>query len=269
MMRVRTFVGRLLAMVGSRKHERDLDDEVASHLAEAQDEYIKRGFSREDARLAAARDFGGITQTKQIHREIRSVAWFHDLSLDVKYAARRVFKAPGFAVVYVATLGMGIGAATAIFSVLNGVLIKPLPYPEPDSLVSIWNTSHASNDSGVMPLSATQFFTYTEENRTFSAFGLWTRATATVTAAEPEEIQTLLVTDGTLQALGVPPAIGRWFSPDDTAPRSPEAVILTDAYWHRRFGGDVSAIGRTLTVDAPANNRRRHARRLPFSERKA
>jgi putative ABC transport system permease protein len=174
-----------------------------------------------------------------------------DVTRDVRYALRALRRAPGFAVVSVVTLALGIGATTAVFSVVNGVLIKPLPYPDPERLVSIWNTARASNSVGEVPLSATQFFTYREENRVFSAFGLWSSGTASVTTSgEPHEIQTLQVTHGTLQALGVGPAIGRWFSREDDAPGSPESIVLADAYWKGRYGGDRSVIGRTLVVDA-------------------
>ncbi len=131
------------------------------------------------------------------------------------------------------------------------MLIRPLPYPDPGSLVSIWNTSSVSDADGQVPLSATQFFTYRDENRTFAALGLWSRGIASVTgSSEPEEVRTLQVTHGTLQALDVPPALGRWFSREDDAPGSPELVILADAYWKRRYGGDLSIIGRPLIIDA-------------------
>jgi predicted permease len=170
---------------------------------------------------------------------------------DVRYAIRALRRAPGFAVVSVVTLGLGLGAATAVFSVVNGVLIKPLSYPDPERLVSVWNRARGSATTGEVPLSVTQFFTYRDENQVFEAFGLWSSGRATVTASvEPEDVQTLQVTHGTLQALGVAPSMGRWFSREDDAPGSAESVILADAYWKRRFGGDRSVIGRTLIVDA-------------------
>ena len=170
---------------------------------------------------------------------------------DARYGIRALRRAPGFTIVSVVTLALGIGAATAVFSVVNGVLIKPLPYTDPDGLVSIRNTARASSSTGEVPLSATQFFTYRDENRVFSAFGLWSSGRASVTASgEPEEVHTLRVTHGTLQALGVSPAIGRWFSREDDAPGSPESIMLAHGYWTRRYRGDFSVIGRTLVVDA-------------------
>ena len=170
---------------------------------------------------------------------------------DVRSSLRTLGRSPGFALVSIVTLALGIGAATAVFGLVNGVLINPLPYPQPNALVSIWNTSRTPNNPGEAPLSATQFFTYRDENRAFAAFGLWSTTTATVTAlAEPEEVQALRVTDGTLPALGVSPSLGRWFSRDDDTPGTPHSILLADAYWKRRHGGDPSVIGRTLTIDA-------------------
>ena len=176
-----------------------------------------------------------------------------DVVRDLRYGVRALRRVPAFTVVSVATLALGIAAATAVFSVVNGVLIKPLPYPDSQALVGIWNSPRDANGGGQLPLSATQFFTYRDENRVFAALGLWTTGTAIVTAsAEPEEVQTVRVTDGTLQALGVAPALGRWFSREDDAPGAPETVIIADGYWKRRFGGDRSVIGRTMVIDARA-----------------
>jgi predicted permease len=179
-----------------------------------------------------------------------SQALFQDAALDLRQSVRALRRAPAFTLVAAVTLALGIGAATAVFSVLNGVLIKPLPYPDPGALVSIWNTSPSSERAGRVPLSATQWFTYRDENRVFAELGLWSSARASVTGSPgPEEIETLRVTDGTLQALGVRPAMGRWFSRQDDGPGSPESVMLTDSYWKRRYGGDRAAIGQSLLVD--------------------
>jgi putative ABC transport system permease protein len=156
-----------------------------------------------------------------------------------------------FTAVALVTLALGIGATTAIFSVVEGVLIRPLPYPRAESLVGVWHVASGLTGFGdAVPCSPTMYFTYREENRTFEDFGLYQSLGATVTGlAEPDVVATLVVTYGTLQALGVQPELGRWFSQADDTPGSPETVILTHGYWQRRFGGDPYVVGRTLTID--------------------
>jgi predicted permease len=160
--------------------------------------------------------------------------------------------APTFTAIALVTLALGIGANTAIFSVVNGVLIKPLPFPHSQDLVSIWHSAPGlTGVVGDLPCSPAMYFTYREENQTFQEFGLWENRDASVTGVgEPEELRALLVTYGTLQALGIQPTLGRWFSQADDTPGSPETIMLTFGYWQRRFGGDNSVIGRTLMVDA-------------------
>src|SRR5689334_18347408 len=165
---------------------------------------------------------------------------------------RRFGMAPTFTAIALVTLALGIGANTAIFSVVNGVLIKPLPYPQAESLAGVWHTAPGvTGISGNINCSPTMYFTYREESRTFQEFGIWSNGGASVTGAgDPEQLRAMFVTYGVLQALGVQPALGRWFSQADDTPGTPETVILTYGYWQRRLGGRASAIGRTLTVDS-------------------
>ena len=163
---------------------------------------------------------------------------------------RRLTRAPMFTAIALITLAIGIGANTAVFSVVNGVLIKPLPYPNSDELVGVWHSAPGVNIPK-LNVSPTMHFTYREEGQTFREFGLWSNGGVTITGqAEPEQVRSIDVTDGTLQALGVAPAFGRWFTKEDDTPGTPETVMLMPGYWHRRFGGDQSVVGRTLTIDA-------------------
>ena len=168
----------------------------------------------------------------------------------LRQTLRRLGRAPGFTVVAVLTLAIGIGANTAIFSVVNGVLLKPLPYPDPEALITLRHTAPVAGLDELGP-SPTMYFTYREEGRAFRDLGLWSSGLATVTGLrEPEQVRTLRVTDGTLQALAVRPALGRWFSQEDDTPGTPETVILSHGYWQRAFGGDGSIVGRSLVVDS-------------------
>jgi predicted permease len=155
-----------------------------------------------------------------------------------------------FTAIALVTLAIGIGANTAVFSVVNGVLIKPLPYPNADELIGVWHSAPGVNIPK-LNVAPAMLFTYREESQTFRDFGIWSSGGATITGqSEPERVEAVRVTDGTLQALGVPPAFGRWFSREDDTPGSPRTVMLMPGYWQRRFGGDQSVVGRTLTIDS-------------------
>ncbi|HET7617879.1 MAG TPA: ABC transporter permease, partial [Vicinamibacterales bacterium] len=162
---------------------------------------------------------------------------------------RRLARAPLFTSVAIVTLALGIGANTAIFSVVHGVLLKPLPFDDADRLVGVWMSAPGLGFPK-MNQSPASYFTFREGAQVFENFGLWDNTSVSVTGTgEPERVQALLVTDGTLPALRVPVQIGRRFTPDDDSPRTPERVMLTDAFWTRKYGRDPSVLGRLLTVD--------------------
>ncbi|HTS66973.1 MAG TPA: ABC transporter permease [Candidatus Acidoferrales bacterium] len=170
----------------------------------------------------------------------------------LRHAWRRLARAPVFTSIALVTLAIGIGANTAIFSVVNGVLIKPLPFPQSQDLVGVWHRAPGvAGLPGDIDCSPTMLFTYREQGRSFRDLGLWSRGGESVTGVgQPEQVQALYFTNGVLQALGVPPAAGRWFSESDATPGSADTVILNYGYWQRRFGGSTSVVGRSLTVDA-------------------
>ncbi len=162
---------------------------------------------------------------------------------------RRLARMPGFTAVATLTIAIGVGANTAVFSVIEGVLLKPLPYPRADELVVLDHTAPGVDlpRVGGAPF---LYFTYREEGRVFEDVGLWNAGTASVTGlGDPEEVRSLLVTDAILPMLGVRPRLGRLFTSADVAPGAPDTVILAAGYWRSRLGGDGAAIGRTLTID--------------------
>jgi putative ABC transport system permease protein len=166
---------------------------------------------------------------------------------------RRFTRAPMFTSTVLLTLAIGIGANTAVFSVVNGVLIKPLPYPRAEELVAIWHSAPGvvGFKEGTVNVSPTMYFSYRDEGRVFEQLGIWSRGGVTVTGlSEPEQVRSLSVTHGVLDAVGVPPALGRSFSREDDTPGTPETVLLTHGYWQRRFGGDRLVLGRTITIDS-------------------
>ena len=167
----------------------------------------------------------------------------------MKHLLRRLTRSPLFTAMTLITLAVGIGANTAVFSVVHGVLLKPLPFHQPDRLAGLWLTAPGLN-LPQLNASASVYFTYREENRVFENLGLWSTGSVTVTgSAEPEEVRCLYVTEGTLPVLGVQPALGRWFSAHDDSPDAPETIMLAYGYWQARFGGDGGVLGRKMVVD--------------------
>jgi putative ABC transport system permease protein len=161
-------------------------------------------------------------------------------------------RSPMFAAVTLVTIGIGVGSNTAIFSVINGILLKALPYPDAEKLVGVWQTAPGIG-MNEMQLSFSDYFTFRDENHTFQEFGLWGGGSVSVTGlASPEQVQSLDVTEDTLKALGIQPALGRGFTARDDSPGSPPTTVLTYGYWQRRFGGDAAAIGRRILVDGKA-----------------
>jgi len=170
-----------------------------------------------------------------------------------KQVLRRLRRTPMFTLITLATIAVGVGANTAVFSVLESVLLKPLPYPRPGDLARVWLTAPGLKIKDV-PLGPAYYFVFREQNRTFGTFGVYTGDSSTVTGnGEPEKVDSLLVTYGTLPALGVPPALGRSFNESDEMPGSPDTVILSNGYWRRKFGGERSMVGRSIRVNGKAH----------------
>jgi len=192
------------------------------------------------------------------------IRFLDSLNRDLLYAGRAMRRTPAFTAVVVLTLAVGIGANTAVFSVLNSVLLKPLSYPRAEELVALRliapGVPGLATASDGLSLSPSMYVTYAEQNRAFQALGVWVSTISTITGlAEPEQIRVIGITDGVLQAFNVPPAAGRWLLDSDQVgpPRPPPGVIrattvvmLSYGYWQRRFGGDRSVIGRTITMDS-------------------
>jgi putative ABC transport system permease protein len=167
----------------------------------------------------------------------------------MRHALRRLLSNPAFTLTAATTLAAAIGANALIFSVVNGVLLKPLPFAEPERLVGVWHVAPGIAP-GPMNQAPSTYFTYREDGRVFQDIGLWDDTSVTVTGrGEPEQIDALMVTDGTLPLLGVRPAMGRTFTKEDDAPGPADTVMLSHAYWMRLFNGDQRAIGQTLMVN--------------------
>jgi predicted permease len=233
--------------------DRDRAAELRSYLEIETDENIARGMSADAARRAAHLKLGNTVRIREEIYRMNTISPLDTFGRDLRLALRGMRRRPGFTLAVVLTLALGIGANTAIFGVVDGVLIKPLSYPNAGELVSIKHVAPGLNVSELR-MSATQYFTYRDEGRVFQQIGLYGDGGRTITGVgEPEQARALFVTYDVLQALGVKPQLGRIFTEADSTPGStPYApvVVLTHAYWQRRFGGDRTVIGRRLIADS-------------------
>ncbi|HEY1732668.1 MAG TPA: ABC transporter permease, partial [Terriglobales bacterium] len=233
----------------------DISVSIQEHLDERVDELMEEGISRDEAERAARRDFGNVTLLRERSREVWQWQRLESLVMDMKHVFRRLRRSPGFAITVVLTLAIGIGANTAVFSVLNSVLIRPLPYPEPQKLVALH--LNAPGAPGLadfrdeLRMSPSMYLTFAAHNRSFQSMGVWQSGTASITGmAQPEQVNTALITDGILETLDVPAAVGQWLTVADQDPRGEHRVMLSYGYWQRRFGGDPGTVGRTIRVDS-------------------
>jgi predicted permease len=171
------------------------------------------------------------------------------LHQQIRHAVRKLMRAPLFSAIALSTLAVGIGSNAAIFSVVNGVLLKPLPFEAPDELVGVWHTAPGLGFDDVNQSPALHF-TYVEESRTFASVGMWDPGQVSVTGlAEPEQVDAMWVTHQTLPLLRIRPMLGRTFTPEEDHPDGPQTVMLSHGYWERRFGGDAGVLGRTVSID--------------------
>jgi putative ABC transport system permease protein len=245
---VRVFFHRLRAVLLRSRLERELQDEIRTHLEMQAEENLRQGMSPEQARRAAMRQFGGVEQVKEQYRDRRGLPLVETTLQDVRYAGRMLGKAPGFTLVAVVTLALGIGACTAVFSAVNPILFAPLPYPQADRVVMIWDFG-----TGGARLDVT-FGTYrelAERSQSFDALAVMRPWQPTLTGSnEPERFDGQRVSASYFRVLGVSPALGRDFDVADDIVNGPQVVILSDRLWRRRFGGDSQIVGRKVTLNA-------------------
>ena len=245
----RRFFAKLKSLIFAGRADAELTREVSSHLALLEDEYRRRGMSDEEARLHALRTYGGVAQAKELHREERSVVWIEQTIADIRYAFRGTLKTPGFATIAILTLALGIGANIAIFSVVNAVLLRPLPFQEPDRLVRIFDdfTGVGAKDVGMSQPELEDLHQRTDVFEDTSA--IWPVSTALSGGDHAERIEMLGTGFDYFQILGAHPALGRVYGPQDAVPGFTEAVVISDGLWKRQFGGDPHILGRRIRVD--------------------
>ena len=246
---ITTLASRARTWLSPRAVDQDFASELDSHLAMLIDENIRRGMSPEEARRAARIKLGGVTQLKETNRELRSLPVIETFLQDARYAIRMLRKNPGFTAVAVLTLALGIGANTAIFSVVYAVLLKPLPYANPNQLVSAFQ---ANIQEGV-PEDGTSYPNFEEwraQNHVFSDLSTINFHQLTLTGSgEPSVVNTCVVTPQHFALLDVKPLQGRIFYPDDGKQGAPPVVILSENLWRGALGSDPKIVGSSITLD--------------------
>ena len=251
MWRLRRFLVRLFHVVRPEAAEPELARELASHLTLLEDEFRRRGLTPDAARLAARRALGGVDQTSERHRDARSFLWLDDLRRDTRYAVRSLARNPGFAVGAVLTLALGIGANTTVFSVVNTVLLKPLPYRDPDRIVRLSNASSrvTSTESLFRQVSVLDFEDWRALATTFEAMAYYaSRETAVMTGATAEYARATRVSSDFFRVFAVEPVLGRLFTADETKTGSGGALLVSHAYWQSHLGGDPRALTGTVRI---------------------
>jgi predicted permease len=233
-----------------KKQESDLDEEVRNHLAMAALERTERGEAAEEAARTARREFGNVELVREVTRDAWGSGFFDRLSQDLQFGVRMIAKSPGFAAIAIVTLALGIGANTALFSVVNGVLLNPLPYPQPEQLVTL-HESKPNFEAG--SISFPNFQDWRKENTTFSMMGISRGYSFSLTGAgDPEQVRSELVSTDFLPMLGVKPVIGRLFEEGEDDFGASPIVIISAAFWNRKFSSDREVIGKVLTLDGRA-----------------
>ncbi len=238
---------RLQTFSDRRRFEDDLDEEMRFHLEMEAAKHVEAGMDPEAASALARRRFGPADRFKDEVRDVRGVTWLDDIRRDVTFALRSLRRSPGFTVVAVLCLALGIGANAAIFSVINAVLLRPLPYAEPDRLVRAYETSDSFKGRG--SVSPANFQDWQQQTPDLTHLTAWVAASVSLQgSAQPERIKVVAGTPDLFALAGVRPLAGRTFGPGSSTKQG-EVVVLGEKLWRRRFGGDPAVVGRTARID--------------------
>ena len=230
----------------------DIDEEMRLHLQMVVEENVERGMPPEEARRAALRSFGNFDKVRERAWEVRGGGLIEAFLQDVRYGARLLARNKGFTAVAVLTLALGIGANTAIFSVVNELLLHPLPYPGAERIVMLWEVSPEGTRQN--PISPANFRSWVEQSTVYESIAAFTDRRYNLTGnhpseGEPEEVAVQIATPELFRVLGVEPFLGRALTPEDALPDAPDVAVLSHGFWMRRFGGDRGLIGRTIMLN--------------------
>jgi predicted permease len=243
---------RLRALFHKAAMERELDEELRFHLEKEIEQNLARGMSAEEARFAALRSFGGVEQVKEESRDVRGVRFVEELWQDLRYGARMLLKRPGFTLIAVITLALGIGANTTIFSVINSLLLKPIPFPDAKRLVLVWQT-RANDPKSRNIVSAPNYQDWQRQNDVFANMAIFDSAGKGYNlsgSGEPERVSGVRVSASFFDVLGVKARLGRTFLPEEETPGKHQVVVINDGLWRSRYNADPAIVGKTIKIDS-------------------
>ncbi len=240
---------RLRALLRKGTVERELDEELRFHIEKEAEQNVACGMSPDEALRVALARFGRVENVKEECRDARGVRPVEEMWQDLRYGARKLRKSPGFSLVAVMTLALGIGANTAIFSVVNAVLLRPLPFEQPEQLVRVFGTN-ARRNSFSRPHSYMNFSDLRAQNQSFEAMAAYTGATAALSGDDaPEQITGVISSGDIFRVLKAQPLMGRLLAPEDERPGGSAVAVISHGLWQRRFGGDPEIVGRLIKLD--------------------
>src|SRR5215471_3335611 len=243
----RTIFSGLRSLFHKERVEHELDEELNGFIEMAVEEKMKQGMSLKEALRAVRLERGGLEATKE---EVRTARWESLLETcwqDLRFAIRMLRKNPGFTAVAVLTLALGIGANTAIFSLVNGVLLRPLPYHNPDRLTIVWEKSR---DGSAENVGYATYLDWKSQNKSFEQLAIYSSWQPVLQVGEPEQLSGLRVTSNYFRTLGVHPEIGRDFLPEEDVPNANKVVMLSHSLWQRKFSSDPGIVGKTIDMNA-------------------
>ncbi len=250
-MNLRFAAGRLLALFRNRRLDGELEDEILAHLEMAELNAIATGLSPEEARREARSSFGGIEQMKENHRDHRSVRWAENLLRDLRYGMASLARDPGFGAVTIGLLALGIGANTAMFTIVDAVLLRPLPFPEPERMVRLWEAPTPGHHNNTTTFT---FLDWKRQDTIFDALSAEEPVSAAVTTgADPVRLSGKLVSADYFNVFGVKARIGRTFALGEDQPGATPVVVLSYSLWQTRFGGDPGVLKRDFVLDGESH----------------
>ena len=245
------FIGRLKAVFTGHRLDDDLDEELRFHLQMATEENLARGMPSEEARRRALQSLGGVDQTKERVRDQRGFPGLELLGRDVAHALRSLRRHPGYTAAAVVSLALGIGANTAVFTLVDALVLRPLPYPEADRLVHIYQARLFGGRFLTGAVSAPVLRDWRERAQAFSAMGAFMPGSVNIAGEEgAERVAATLIEPEVFRALAVPPLLGTWFGPQHPSQGADRVAVLSHRLWQDRFGGRQDVVGQTIRVDA-------------------